>query len=92
MLYQRFGQGVSNLVPLPNLGRLTVVVYLQPSSIQSVEILHLKACFFKVLWIQIRIRIHLAVLDPGPYWEMRIRIQQYENLSKFTYKPSFLPF
>jgi hypothetical protein len=38
-----------------------------------------KSLFVPVLWIQIRIRIHLAVLDPVTYWEMRIRIQQYEN-------------
>jgi hypothetical protein len=30
-----------------------------------------------VLWI--RIRIHLAVLYPDPYWKMQFRIQEHEN-------------
>ncbi len=47
-----------------------------------------------VLWIRIRIRIRidLAVLDPDPYGEYRIRILEHGNGPKLINKPGYLPF
>jgi|688.fasta_scaffold1325353_1 hypothetical protein len=41
-----------------------------------------------VLWI--RIHIDLPVLDPDPYWRMRIRIQEHVCWLKFTNKLGLL--